>query len=660
MRIAFSCNTQPKGRSLAGALLLLLVAALGHAETPRFVVDDQEFLDQVCAAAGRLEQAGKLLPVETLQRQLNRRHAAVPPTAPAQESLSPPELYERLLESTLAVGDFYRCDACTNWHFSAATAFVLGSNGVISTSYHVVGDGQDEPLGSPDYLVAADRHGQVYPVRAVLAADPDADTCVLQIDAQGLRPLSVRTNVHTGERVYCLSHPEGNHFMFTEGIVARVMRSREVNSAEEPDGTPRPKGRPTLYVNVTAEFSPGSSGGPIVDALGNVVAQVQSIASGLESDGQTETTNSFVSGPVRYCVAAEEILRLTQPPAGYVAPAPLAEPPAFQPDPGLDAQALIAAVRDLFERGQEALEAQDAPLIGGKFLRKFDAFAKDYTQRFPSGPNRWEIALLQARADHLRHEHLVFKGPEAAPTRLQQLLAAGDATADQKQSASHLIVAIAADKAGHGLKLGAWEKLLSHHLADFPHEPEATALSLEHLRLVEELAPARLEALATKLSQSSDAELAEAASDKLAALKVRRELQNKPLELKFKALDGREVDLAQMRGKVVLVDFREIGSGADAPGLAELLAAYHKFHLRGFEIVGLALDSDRRDLLRTLRQKKIPWPVAFDPKGWDGALVKRFGIGQAPALWLVDKQGRVVDFDVTGDLDAKLARMLGH
>jgi peroxiredoxin len=660
MRISSSRSIQPKGARLAWALLLFLVAAAGRAETPRFVVDDQEFLDQVCAAAAKLEQAGKLLPVETLQRQLNRRYAAVPPTAPEGDTLSPPELYDRLLESTLAIGDFYRCDACTNWHFNAATAFVVGSNGVISTSYHVVGDGQDEPLGSPDYLVAADRHGRVYPVRAVLAADPDADTCLLQIDAGGLRPLAVRPNVRTGERVYCLSHPEGSHFMFTEGIVARVMRSREVNSAEEPDGTPRPEGRPTLYVNVTAEFSPGSSGGPIVDGLGNVVAQVQSVAAGLESDGRTDSTNAFVSGPVRYCVAAEEILRLTRPPDGYAAPAPLAQPPGFQPDTDLDAQALVAAIRDLFGRGQEALVEQDAPRIGGKFFRKFDAFAQDYTQRFPGETNRWEVALLQARADHLRHERLVFKGPEAVPTRLQQLLAASDPTADQKLEASHLLVAIAAGKAGHGLKLGAWEKLLNHHLADFPQDPDAAALSLQHLRLVEALAPARLATVATRLSQSSDAEVANAAADKLTALRVRRELQTQPLELKFKALDGREVDLAQMRGKVVLVDFRALESEADAPRLADLIAAYRKFHAHGLEIVGISVDSDRGELLRALRQSKVAWPLAFDAQGWEGALVKRFGIEQVPTLWLVDKQGRVVDFDVTEDLEGKLARLLGH
>lgn len=313
--------------SIASALFL--TGPLARAEAPRFVVDDEAFLDRVCAGALKLKEAGKLVPLETLQCQLNRQFASVHPAPEARQKYSPPDLYERLLQSTLAVGDFYQCDSCTNWHFNAATAFVVASNGVISTSYHVVGE--ENETGKPDFLVAADREGHVYPVREVLAADAEADTCLLKIDATGLTPLPLRTSARTGERVYCLGHPEGNHFLFSEGIVARLMISREVMSAYDPKAERTTNTRPTLYLNVTAEFSPGSSGGPIVDEAGNVLAQVQSIASNVETDGTTNTTSMFVGGPVRYCVAAEEILRLMLPPAGYHTPAPIAKPAVIKP-----------------------------------------------------------------------------------------------------------------------------------------------------------------------------------------------------------------------------------------------------------------------------------------------------------------------------------------
>ncbi len=327
----FDAVTSTLPRAIALALVLFTAAPRARAESPRFVVDDEAFLDKVCAEAFKLKGAGKLVPLETLQCQLNRQFTAVRPAPEAEQKFSPPDLYERLLQSTLAVGDFYQCDACTNWHFTAATAFVVAANGVICTSYHVVGNGEENDASKPDFLVAADHDGHVYPVREVLAADADADTCLLKIDASGLTPLPLRTSARTGERVYCLGHPEGNHFLFSEGIVARLMHSRVSMAVFNPDDERTTKARPTLYLNVTAEFSPGSSGGPIVDDAGNVLAQVQSITSNVETDGTTNARSMFVGGPVRYCVAEEEILRLMQPPAGYRTPAPLAKPAGTKP-----------------------------------------------------------------------------------------------------------------------------------------------------------------------------------------------------------------------------------------------------------------------------------------------------------------------------------------
>jgi hypothetical protein len=69
--------------------------------------------------------------------------------------------------------------------------------------------------------------------------------------------------------------------------------------------------RPLLFLNVTAEFAPGSSGAPIVDEAGNVVAQVSSIAEAGEPAAGDENSAPSPSVPVRFCIATEEILRLT-------------------------------------------------------------------------------------------------------------------------------------------------------------------------------------------------------------------------------------------------------------------------------------------------------------------------------------------------------------
>ena len=66
--------------------------------------------------------------------------------------------------------------------------------------------------------------------------------------------------------------------------------------------------------------------------------------------------------------------------------------------------------------------------------------------------------------------------------------------------------------------------------------------------LSENPTPEQIMARLKKLSESPNKAAAAAAKTQIA-------LRTEPLDLKFTALDGREVDLAKLRGKVVLVDF---------------------------------------------------------------------------------------------------------
>ncbi len=186
----------------------------------------------------------------------------------------------------------------------------MADGGVVCTCCHVV-----EPASADvkeSYLVAADAEGRVFPVESVLAADTDADTCFLQIDARGLKPLPLRSNVRAGEQVYCLSHPDGYFFMFTQGMVARL-NLRQDAALDEHGQTNGLLNRPVLFLNVTAEFAPGSSGAPVTDDAGNVVAQVASIAEAGEPSEADTNGPAAPSVPLRFCTAAEEIVRLTDP-----------------------------------------------------------------------------------------------------------------------------------------------------------------------------------------------------------------------------------------------------------------------------------------------------------------------------------------------------------
>ncbi|MBI5383932.1 MAG: trypsin-like peptidase domain-containing protein [Verrucomicrobia bacterium] len=292
---------------------LWLVAQSAPAQAPRFVMDDDAFLDRIALTAAKLVKQQKLVPLDRLKRQLERsREVTLAPVPLSREKFSPPDLYDRVRESTFAVGPFYRCADCEEWHFTGGTGFAVGEDGVISTCCHILNAEEEEMKDA--YLIAVDSTGRVFPVRRVLAADKESDTCFLKIDATGLKPLPFRPGVRTGEPVFCLSHPGGNHFMFAQGMVARVMKNRDttVDAAGKTNVT-----RPILYLNITAEYAPGSSGAPVVDESGNVVGQVTSIADAGEPlpEDPSQTAPASPSVPVRFCLAAEEIVRLVKPPS---------------------------------------------------------------------------------------------------------------------------------------------------------------------------------------------------------------------------------------------------------------------------------------------------------------------------------------------------------
>jgi serine protease Do len=294
-----------------------------RAQSPRYVVDDDAYSGKVADACAKLHQAHKLVSLTALRREVHTKGLAMKLPPPSRQRFSPPDLCDRLRESTLAVGTYYKCPECGGWHFESSAGFVVADGGVVCTCCHVVAP--EDPDVKESYLVAADAEGRVFPVESVLAADTDADTCFLQIDARGLKPLPLRPNVRAGEQVYCLSHPAGYFFMFTQGMVSRL-NLRQDAAMDEHGQTNGVLNRPVLFLNVTAEFAPGSSGAPVTDDAGNVVGQVASIAeAGEPAEGDTNGP-AAPSVPMRFCTAAEEILGLTDPHLEMKSNTPVSKP----------------------------------------------------------------------------------------------------------------------------------------------------------------------------------------------------------------------------------------------------------------------------------------------------------------------------------------------
>jgi len=131
-----------------------------------------------------------------------------------------------------------------------------------------------------------------------------------------------------------------------------------------------------------------------------------------------------------------------------------------------------------------------------------------------------------------------------------------------------------------------------------------------------------------------------------------------PVDLTFTALDGSTVDLADLRGKVVLMDFWATWCPPCREEVPNVVNVYNKYHSRGFEIVGISLDQDRNALSEFIASNGMPWPEYFDGQGWGNSLAQRFSVRSVPQMWLLDRKGRIITKDGRSDLDGQVAALL--
>lgn len=127
----------------------------------------------------------------------------------------------------------------------------------------------------------------------------------------------------------------------------------------------------------------------------------------------------------------------------------------------------------------------------------------------------------------------------------------------------------------------------------------------------------------------------------------------------FKTTDGKDLNLARFKGKVLLVDFWATWCPPCRAEVPNLVKAYKEYNPKGFEIIGISFDEDRSKFDSYIEENKMPWPQYFDGKGWQNEVGPTYGIQSIPTMYLLDKEGKVVTNDLRGDkLEEELARLL--
>ena len=148
---------------------------------------------------------------------------------------------------------------------------------------------------------------------------------------------------------------------------------------------------------------------------------------------------------------------------------------------------------------------------------------------------------------------------------------------------------------------------------------------------------------------------------KAAGALTRLDLVGKPISIKGATTSGQPIDLAQYKGKTVLVAFWATWAGPAKQNLPELAKTYQKYNGKGFEIVGVAMDNEKADLDAFLKSNPLPWPEIFEPGGMESRLATEDGVISLPTMILVGPDGKVVDRTIrtASEVESQLDKILG-
>lgn len=141
--------------------------------------------------------------------------------------------------------------------------------------------------------------------------------------------------------------------------------------------------------------------------------------------------------------------------------------------------------------------------------------------------------------------------------------------------------------------------------------------------------------------------------ENLKALKAKEGFDGiQPLQMEFIAMDGKKVNLEDYRGKVVLIDFWSIRCAPCIQEMPHVRALYDKYREQGFEVIGISAEDNASEgrVKEIIQKQGANWPQLLD-KSADVMVsyLSLFNISSFPTVWLLNKEGVIVDRNARGN-----------
>jgi putative serine protease PepD len=174
------------------------------------------------------------------------------------------------------------------------TGIVLNDKGLILTNNHVISEGTS-------ITVSPGKSSNLTRPATVVGADANSDLALIKVDPSGLglKPLKLvsSSSLQVGDSVYAIGNPYGLDETLTRGIVSAL--GREISA---PNGA-------TIkdVIQTDAALNPGNSGGPLLNAQGEVIGVNSQIASDAASVAGSQPGSTGVGFAISSNIVAEAI-----------------------------------------------------------------------------------------------------------------------------------------------------------------------------------------------------------------------------------------------------------------------------------------------------------------------------------------------------------------
>ena len=301
-------------------------------------------------------------------------------------------------------------------------------------------------------------------------------------------------------------------------------------------------------------------------------------------------------------------------------------------------------------RDEASLLARNHLLIQRKAIEQFLA-------RYPGDPHAFEAKLKLARIlaaegkiandqsnvdEALRLLGELEKAPGVARERL----------ADAGFARASLLMQNQKDNTERMRESIVWSA--RNFTAKYPGDRRGPRLLVEAATVCDDVPNQKRDLLEEALRLTDEEPLKRRIADDLRRL----DLLGKTLDLKMAALGGGEIDLARLRGYVVVLIFWSADSPHSLLWLRDFRSSWEMLPKDQIRVVTVSLDENQKALESRLRELRADWPTHFDGTGWQSPVARSLGINALPSVWILDKNGILRTINARSSYETWIRRLL--